>query len=1225
MTKNKQSQNKNNTSQNILYKSIFYIMFVFLFSININSSLAADVNNNGFIDITNTTELSNIRNNLSANYELLNDIDLASTTNWSPIGVVDITNGSTITTATPFSGTLNGNGFKIRNLKVNRGFSYAGLFGSISGNVNNLSIINSNVSSTYFAGILSGNATGSNAILTNIFVQGTSTATGNFAGGIIGWAQYLDINNSSSYVFVNGRDGVGGLIGVLNAGSINNTNSNGVVIGKNGVGGLVGWQYGDIDNSFSSSSVTGATSTGGLVGEQYAIINNSYAIGNVIGLERVGGLVGEQYDDIINSYAEGNVTGGVFAGGVVGLYHIGENVNNYFYNNQIQKRLNVAQINRYDSENTIATSSSVIINNQSQSGVYNMGDNLSIAVSNNNPNETISYNWQRYDSIQKRFIDINNTNANNYTLTANDVLLNSIFRVRINNKNNTSQNGNYIYSQSINMASLNNPTNLSINNITSTSSIMSWGAVDNATRYNINLTNNTVSQFSPIGATTTVSSQYAAQYGATQAFNIESASITPVPWITRQTGGDATGWAQIQYTNPKILTKYEIVTRGDCCESIEMAKSWTLYGSSDGTNWDILDTQTNQTGWVRSNNNGIWDTGEKRTYNVSNNNPYNYYRINLTASVSSLSITSIGSIHLFGISEPLSNATASTTYNLSNLIPETNYIVSVQAYNSNGVSDTITTSFTTLATSITPTTITGFQYSSSTVIYGDVAPTLTPGITNSNGVRSYNTNDNTICTADINTGAVTLLKTGLCVINQSIATSTSYTYYSTSTSINIIRRALSISSPVLSTTSKIYDGNTNYNTNITIGNLSNVRDGYTLGATLFATSTLDSPNAGDRVINISYTLTNGVSSEGGKISTSAHPSCSNAQNTKSCLLQRVGLSLWALGASFDGGNSFFGAQFYNSPQEVQAIGPFTADQAASLAIPLTGDMATNYILNNSTTTFTITKKLLTTIPDNITINENETPIYTSTTTGFISGEDVANADGYIAPTCNSSGTSVGSHIIVCSGGSSTNYSFNYATATLTIVQNATTSPSTTSISGSISYFSSTSIPVPGAQISLTNTDNNTLVSTTTNNTGAYTFNNVPTGGNYNISVSYTSSSSTTGININDNVRNAQIIVGTYTPTDDAKISADTNQDGTIDINDNVRNAQIIVGTYILPIPFIFIPTDKTDHHATSTENSITKKNYLWPSYQSKTITNLNSDTIINFKGYKVGDSNGDWR
>ena len=195
-----------------------------------------------------------------------------------------------------------------------------------------------------------------------------------------------------------------------------------------------------------------------------------------------------------------------------------------------------------------------------------------------------------------------------------------------------------------------------------------------------------------------------------------------------------------------------------------------------------------------------------------------------------------------------------------------------------------------------------------------------------------------------------------------------------------------------------------------------------------------------------------------------------------------------------------------------------------------------------------------------------------------------------------------------------------------ITQVTITAPATSIISGNIYHYSSTSKSISGAIISLTNRDTNTLVSTTTtNNTGNYTFNNVTSGGNYSISVLYTGASSTTGININDNIRNAQIIVGIYTPTDNDKISADTNQDGTIDIGDNIRNAQIIVGTYSLPIPFMFIPTDNTDPYATSTENSITKKNYLWPSYQSKSITNLQSDTTINFKGYKVGDSNGDWR
>ena len=185
-------------------------------------------------------------------------------------------------------------------------------------------------------------------------------------------------------------------------------------------------------------------------------------------------------------------------------------------------------------------------------------------------------------------------------------------------------------------------------------------------------------------------------------------------------------------------------------------------------------------------------------------------------------------------------------------------------------------------------------------------------------------------------------------------------------------------------------------------------------------------------------------------------------------------------------------------------------------------------------------------------------------------------------------------------------------------------PASSSISGSIYHYSTSSKIIQGAQISLTNTDNNTIISTTTtNNTGAYTFNNIQTGGNYKISVSYTTSSSTNGININDNIRNAQIIVGTFTPTDDQKISGDTNQDGIININDNIRNAQIIVGTFQLANPFIFISTDKTDYFATNTDNI--HKNYTLSAYQSKSITNLQSNQVINFKGYKVGDSNGDWR
>ena len=63
---------------------------------------------NGFIQIRNAQELSAIRNNLTGKYILMNDIDLSSYGNWTPIG--DIKN--------PFTGTFDGNGHKIHNMKI---------------------------------------------------------------------------------------------------------------------------------------------------------------------------------------------------------------------------------------------------------------------------------------------------------------------------------------------------------------------------------------------------------------------------------------------------------------------------------------------------------------------------------------------------------------------------------------------------------------------------------------------------------------------------------------------------------------------------------------------------------------------------------------------------------------------------------------------------------------------------------------------------------------------------------------------------------------------------------------------------------------------------------------------------------------------------------------------------------------------------------------------------
>ena len=64
------------------------------------------------------------------------------------------------------------------------------------------------------------------------------------------------------------------------------------------------------------------------------------------------------------------------------------------------------------------------------------------------------------------------------------------------------------------------------------------------------------------------------------------------------------------------MTSYSITSRKD--DSIDQSfKSWYLEASNDEINWDLLDTQTSQTGW---------SVNETRTYNVSSAKSYQMFR-----------------------------------------------------------------------------------------------------------------------------------------------------------------------------------------------------------------------------------------------------------------------------------------------------------------------------------------------------------------------------------------------------------------------------------------------------------------------------------------------------------------------------------------------------------------------------------------------------------------------
>ncbi len=68
----------------------------------------AYANNLNYIIVKSASDLYEINNNLSGHFILGNDIDLSSYGEWSPIG----------SSETPFTGTLDGNGYEIKNLQI---------------------------------------------------------------------------------------------------------------------------------------------------------------------------------------------------------------------------------------------------------------------------------------------------------------------------------------------------------------------------------------------------------------------------------------------------------------------------------------------------------------------------------------------------------------------------------------------------------------------------------------------------------------------------------------------------------------------------------------------------------------------------------------------------------------------------------------------------------------------------------------------------------------------------------------------------------------------------------------------------------------------------------------------------------------------------------------------------------------------------------------------------
>ena len=253
--------------------------------------------------ISTLAGLEAVNNGLGASYVLTNDIDMAGKVYLTAVLAPNISTTPDFV-GEKFSGSFDGNGFSINNLKIydDDWRHYLGLFGYIDGGeVKNLTLNNCDVYGDNPVGALAGTNTGS---LTNCHVSGLVNGY-QFVGGLVGENSGSVTNCNATVIMDSYYGSSGGLIGYNYHGSITGCYSEGSITGDAYLGGLIGIDSGDILNCYSTAIVNGSLFIGGLVGKHSSgSIMNCYSTGRVTGNSDVGGLIGTRSD-----YYPGTVTG----------------------------------------------------------------------------------------------------------------------------------------------------------------------------------------------------------------------------------------------------------------------------------------------------------------------------------------------------------------------------------------------------------------------------------------------------------------------------------------------------------------------------------------------------------------------------------------------------------------------------------------------------------------------------------------------------------------------------------------------------------------------------------------------------------------------------------------------------------------------------------------------------------------------------------------------------
>ncbi len=151
--------------------------------------------------------------------------------------------GTTLTPIPRFSGSVDGNGKTLSNIKVNGTGLYSGLFESVYGSISDLTLSNLTVTGgTGNVGGLAGQISAGN--IHNVVITSGSVTAGSASARVGGFVGYLatgaTISDCYTSIAVSGGGNMGGFIGISDGGTVTGCFANGSVAVSNNSGGFLG-------------------------------------------------------------------------------------------------------------------------------------------------------------------------------------------------------------------------------------------------------------------------------------------------------------------------------------------------------------------------------------------------------------------------------------------------------------------------------------------------------------------------------------------------------------------------------------------------------------------------------------------------------------------------------------------------------------------------------------------------------------------------------------------------------------------------------------------------------------------------------------------------------------------------------------------------------------------------------------------------------------------------